>query len=171
LNSIGYWRCRGDPAGLSSPITACPSRHDGRAAAIPAGPDKKINSKHFAGIVVAGALSQWRRGNRPLQVTANSEAFHRPALAAQRQLDVRRARRHEETMSLMSLNVITVGRRRVSRWSRVIQDLAKWQRRTRSRYELRSLSDRCLEDIDMTRIAETRHCTSDFEACKPFWMA
>jgi uncharacterized protein YjiS (DUF1127 family) len=73
-------------------------------------------------------------------------------------------------MSTMSLNVMTVGRRRVSRWSRVIQDLAKWQRRTRSRHELRSLSDRCLEDIDMTRIAETRHCTSDFEACKPFWM-
>jgi hypothetical protein len=57
---------------------ACPSVHDGRTAAIPAEPNKKINLKQFAGIGVPAALSQWRRGDRPLQVTANSEAIHRP---------------------------------------------------------------------------------------------
>ena len=74
-------------------------------------------------------------------------------------------------MSTMSLNVMTIGARHVSRWGQVIQDFAKWQRRARSRHELRDLSDRCLQDIDMPRIAEMRHYTSDFEACKPFWMA
>jgi uncharacterized protein YjiS (DUF1127 family) len=74
-------------------------------------------------------------------------------------------------MSTMSLNVMTIRPRRVSRWSRVIQDLAKWRRRARSRHELLCLSDSCLQDIDMPRIAEMRHYTSDFEACKPFWMA
>jgi len=74
-------------------------------------------------------------------------------------------------MSTISLNVMTIGPRRMSRWSQVIQDFAEWQRRARSRHELWGLSDRCLQDIDMPRIAEIRHCTSDFEACKPFWMA
>jgi hypothetical protein len=35
----------------------------------------------------------------------------------------------------------------------------------RSRYELESLDDRCLQDMGMSR------CTADFEAAKPFWMA
>lgn len=74
-------------------------------------------------------------------------------------------------MSPMSLNVMTIRPRRASRWSQVIQGLAEWQRRERSRHELRSLSDRCLQDIDMSRVAEMRRYTSDFEACKPFWMA
>jgi uncharacterized protein YjiS (DUF1127 family) len=74
-------------------------------------------------------------------------------------------------MSTMSLNVMTSRPPCASRWSQVIQGLAEWQRRERSRHELRSLSDRCLQDIDMSRIAEMRRHKSNFEVCKPFWMA
>ena len=67
-------------------------------------------------------------------------------------------------MSTMSLGITTVRSRRGLRWSQVKQGLAEWQRGARSRNELMSLSDRCLQDIGVSR------CTSDFEGCKPFWM-
>jgi uncharacterized protein YjiS (DUF1127 family) len=106
------------------------------------------------------------------QNTANSEAIHRPARQRSRIMAAAAgARRHEEAMSTMSLNVMTGRLRRVSRWRQVTQGLAEWQRRQRSRRELRNLSDRCLQDIDMSRIAEMRCCASDLAACKPFWMA
>ena len=60
-------------------------------------------------------------------------------------------------MSTTSQGVMTAPRRRLK------QKLAKWRSRARSRNELMSLSDRCLQDIDISR------CTSDIEATKPFW--
>jgi uncharacterized protein YjiS (DUF1127 family) len=46
---------------------------------------------------------------------------------------------------------------------RLKQKLVKWRSRACSRNELMSLSDRCLQDIGISR------CTSDIEATKPFW--
>jgi uncharacterized protein YjiS (DUF1127 family) len=74
-------------------------------------------------------------------------------------------------MSTISLGVMTDRRRGVSHRNKVILGLAEWRRHARSGHELMCLSDRCLQDIDMSRIAEMRRYTSDFEACKPFWMA
>ena len=68
-------------------------------------------------------------------------------------------------MSTIALDFIPVHARRRSRWSEVKQYLVEWRHRARSRNELMGLSDRCLQDIGMSR------CTSDFEASKPFWMA
>ena len=68
-------------------------------------------------------------------------------------------------MSTMSLDITTVRSRRGLRWSQVKQGLAEWQRRARSCNELMSLSDRCLQDIGISR------CDAHFEASKPFWMA
>jgi len=45
------------------------------------------------------------------------------------------------------------------------QHLVEWRHRARSRKELMSLNDRCLQDIGISR------CTANFEASKPFWMA
>jgi uncharacterized protein YjiS (DUF1127 family) len=70
----------------------------------------------------------------------------------------------EEAMSVVIPDVMTVRPRRVLRWSHVKPSLARWWRRARSRTELMNLSDRCLQDIGMSR------CTADFEASKPFWM-
>jgi uncharacterized protein YjiS (DUF1127 family) len=39
-----------------------------------------------------------------------------------------------------------------------------WWQNYRSRSELESFSDRCLQDIGISR------CTAEFEAAKPFWM-
>ena len=68
-------------------------------------------------------------------------------------------------MSTVSLDVIAVYPRRGLRWSEVKQYLIEWRHPMRSRDELMTLSDRCLQDIGMSR------CTSIFEASKPFWMA
>jgi len=70
----------------------------------------------------------------------------------------------EGTMSTMSLEFVTVHPCRQLRWSQVKQYLVERRHRARSRDELMSLSDRCLQDIGMSR------CTSVFEASKPFWM-
>jgi uncharacterized protein YjiS (DUF1127 family) len=46
---------------------------------------------------------------------------------------------------------------------RYVTGLVDWWHNMRSRSELESLDDRCLQDIGMSR------CTADFEAAKPFW--
>ena len=70
----------------------------------------------------------------------------------------------ESAMNTISLH-LTVQHQRGFRWSNVKQQITGWWHFARSRYELESLDDRCLQDIGMTR------CTADFEAAKPFWMA
>jgi uncharacterized protein YjiS (DUF1127 family) len=70
----------------------------------------------------------------------------------------------EGAMSTITLDRITVHPGRRLCWNQVKQQLVEWQHRARSRNELMGLSDRCLQDIGMSR------CTSDFEASKPFWM-
>jgi uncharacterized protein YjiS (DUF1127 family) len=67
-------------------------------------------------------------------------------------------------MKTISLH-LTVEPRRGLRWSGVKRQVAEWWSFARSRYDLESLDDRCLQDIGMSR------CTADFEAAKPFWMA
>jgi uncharacterized protein YjiS (DUF1127 family) len=71
----------------------------------------------------------------------------------------------ERAMSTMGPDVTAVRPRRESRWREVKQRFAEWRRRARSRAELMNLSDRCLQDIGMSR------SSADFEASKPFWMA
>ncbi len=68
-------------------------------------------------------------------------------------------------MNTMSLNVMAVRPGCVWRWAEAKQRLTMWRINTRSRNELMSLSDRCLQDIGVSR------CTAEFEAAKPFWMA
>ncbi len=68
-------------------------------------------------------------------------------------------------MSTMSVNVMTVRPRGMWRWAQAKQRLTKWRTNARSRNELMSLNDRCLQDIGVSR------CTAEFEASKPFWMA
>ncbi len=68
-------------------------------------------------------------------------------------------------MSTLSLEVMIGRPHRGLRWSEVKQGLVEWRHRVCSRRELMGLSDRCLQDIGMSR------CTSVFEASKPFWMA
>lgn len=50
-------------------------------------------------------------------------------------------------------------------WDQVIRRIAEWQRRSRSRQELESLSDATLRDIGISR------CDAHREMHKPFWMA
>jgi uncharacterized protein YjiS (DUF1127 family) len=50
------------------------------------------------------------------------------------------------------------------RWSKAKQQVTEWWHCNRSRHELQSLDDRCLQDIGMSR------CTAEFESAKPFWM-
>ncbi len=69
------------------------------------------------------------------------------------------------TMSTMSLEVMIGRSHRGLHWSEVKRHLVEWRHRARARNELRSLSDRDLHDIGMSR------CTADSEASKPFWMA
>ena len=71
----------------------------------------------------------------------------------------------EGAMSTITLDRITVHPRRRLRWSEAKQYLVEWWHRARSCNELMGLSDRCLQDIGMSR------CTVEFEAAKPFWMA
>ena len=67
-------------------------------------------------------------------------------------------------MSTMNLT-ITVGRRRHAlSWGHVQQTVDEWRRRSHSRSELATLSDRSLRDIGLSR------SPADFEAAKPFWM-
>ena len=64
-----------------------------------------------------------------------------------------------------NLNIMAVRPLLGLRLRQVKERFAKWRRQMRSRAELINLSDRCLQDIGMSR------CTADFEASKPFWMA
>lgn len=50
-------------------------------------------------------------------------------------------------------------------WDQIARRLGEWQRRSRSRHELRGLSDATLRDIGITR------CDVQRESNKPFWMA
>jgi uncharacterized protein YjiS (DUF1127 family) len=50
------------------------------------------------------------------------------------------------------------------RWSDVMRRLATWWQYSYSRSELEGLSDKCLQDIGISR------CEAEFEAAKPFWM-
>jgi uncharacterized protein YjiS (DUF1127 family) len=61
------------------------------------------------------------------------------------------------------VNLVTVRSRR-RHWSQVKQTFARWRQATRSRTELRQLSDRVLKDIGVVR------CTDASDASKPFWM-
>jgi uncharacterized protein YjiS (DUF1127 family) len=70
----------------------------------------------------------------------------------------------EGAMSTISQEFTTFDSRRRLRWTQVKQHLVEWRHRARSRKELMTLTDRCLQDIGISR------CTVDFEACKPFWM-
>jgi uncharacterized protein YjiS (DUF1127 family) len=71
----------------------------------------------------------------------------------------------EGAMSTMILEAMIGRPHRGLRWSEVTQRLVEWRHRARSRNELMGLSDRCLQDIGISR------CTANFEASKPFWMA
>jgi uncharacterized protein YjiS (DUF1127 family) len=50
-------------------------------------------------------------------------------------------------------------------WSDIKRQLVDWQHNIRSRNELESLDDRCLQDIGISR------GTTSLEAAKPFWMS
>ena len=66
----------------------------------------------------------------------------------------------------MSTTTMTTFRtHRGSRWNQFKLSIAEWQRRSRSRLELDSLSDATLRDIGITR------CDAHREIQKPFWMA
>ena len=67
-------------------------------------------------------------------------------------------------MSTITLDRITVHPGRRLRWNQVKQRLVEWRHRAGARNELMALSDRCLQDIGMSR------CTSVFETSKPFWV-
>ena len=66
-------------------------------------------------------------------------------------------------MNTLSLG-LTVLPRRGFCWSDVKRRLTMWWQYSRSRSELESLSDTCLQDIGISR------CSAEFEAAKPFWM-
>ncbi len=66
----------------------------------------------------------------------------------------------------MSTTTMTTFRtHHMSRWGQIKLSIAEWQRRSRSRQELESLSDATLRDIGITR------CEAHREMQKPFWMA
>jgi len=67
-------------------------------------------------------------------------------------------------MNAISLKDLTVQTHSGLRWIDIKQQLADWRHNVRSRNELESLDDRCLQDIGISR------GTTAFEACKPFWM-
>jgi uncharacterized protein YjiS (DUF1127 family) len=68
------------------------------------------------------------------------------------------------TAGAIAQNVMTVHRRPALLWCRLKLGIAEWRCRAHSRRELMNLSDRCLQDIGMSR------CTADYESYKPFWM-
>ncbi len=68
-------------------------------------------------------------------------------------------------MSILSKKIKIARPPRLLSWSQVKQGLTSWSRRARSRKELMTLSDRCLNDIGIARHS------SGPKACKPFWMA
>ncbi len=66
-------------------------------------------------------------------------------------------------MTTLSLD-FTVHSRQGLRWSDVKRRLTIWWQYSCSRSELEGLSDKCLQDIGISR------CEAEFEAAKPFWM-
>jgi uncharacterized protein YjiS (DUF1127 family) len=64
----------------------------------------------------------------------------------------------------MTITFTTQMTPRMFRWSQVKNRFADWQRRSRSRHELQSLSDATLRDIGISR------CDAHREFDKPFWM-
>ena len=66
-------------------------------------------------------------------------------------------------MNILTLDFATHPHRGL-RWNDVKQRLMMWWQYSCSRSELDSLSDKCLQDIGISR------CTAEFEAAKPFWM-
>ena len=70
------------------------------------------------------------------------------------------------TESAMSTITMTIFRStHSSHWDQLKLRITEWQRRARSRRELKDLSDATLRDIGMTR------CDAHHEMNKPFWMA
>jgi uncharacterized protein YjiS (DUF1127 family) len=67
-------------------------------------------------------------------------------------------------MSTLSLQFATHPHRGL-RWNDVRQKFAMCRQYSCSRSELDGLSDKCLQDIGISR------CTAEYEAAKPFWMA
>lgn len=61
--------------------------------------------------------------------------------------------------------VTATGSRRLPRWSELKALFKEWRERSRSRYELASLTDRELWDIGLNRMQ------ADNETNKPFWQA
>lgn len=66
-------------------------------------------------------------------------------------------------MNTLSLQFATHPHRGL-RWNDVKQQLTMWWQYSCSRSELDGLSDKCLQDIGISR------CSAEFEAAKPFWM-
>jgi uncharacterized protein YjiS (DUF1127 family) len=71
----------------------------------------------------------------------------------------------EVAMTTLNKNTKTARPSRLLALSHLKQGFANWSRRARSRKELMSLSDRCLNDIGIARHS------SGLRSCKPFWMA
>jgi uncharacterized protein YjiS (DUF1127 family) len=69
----------------------------------------------------------------------------------------------ERAMNTQSLLLATHPHHGLS-WNDVKQRFTMWWQYSRSRSELNGLSDKCLQDIGISR------CTAEFEAAKPFWM-
>jgi uncharacterized protein YjiS (DUF1127 family) len=69
----------------------------------------------------------------------------------------------ERAMNAMTMNSFRTSH--PSQWDQIKRRIGEWQRRSRSRHELESLSDATLRDIGVTR------CDAHREIHKPFWMA
>jgi uncharacterized protein YjiS (DUF1127 family) len=69
----------------------------------------------------------------------------------------------ERAMNTLTLDFATHPQRGL-RWNDVKQRLTMWWQYSCSRNELEGLSDKCLQDIGISR------CTAEFEAAKPFWI-
>jgi uncharacterized protein YjiS (DUF1127 family) len=69
-------------------------------------------------------------------------------------------------MSTISLGFMTLLPHRLSHFcNKMRHGVSTWRHHERSHHELLGLSDRCLRDIGVSRR------TSNYDACKPFWMA
>jgi uncharacterized protein YjiS (DUF1127 family) len=65
---------------------------------------------------------------------------------------------------LVKSEAMAVYPRCITYWRMLKQALSEWRRHARSRAELVNLSDKCLQDIGLSR------CPADRETYKPFWM-
>ena len=66
---------------------------------------------------------------------------------------------------MMGLSISAVRSRRLPLWSALRALIIEWCQRTRSRYDLMTLSERDLSDMGLTRQDAFN------ETCKPFWEA